>query len=510
MALNGRLEDMNLLEILQIVAFSKKTGTLHVESTATMGAVLFRRGRVLCAFSSSNRHFLPSIARSPAGSSSAELLEDCIRTALRELVALREGSFQFRLCEELPEEWEGLDKSFFQGTEGIDPQELMLELARELDEARLDTTQLLEESDSSGSAAREEFEAASPSEKDLTVLLVDDEAPVVRVLAEALADSGCEVETAAGKTEAMSRIVTLSASGHRLLLVTDVSLPASSGNSYEGGLEIVARLKEMDGTSPVILMAESVSSRARERARELGIHKIALKPALTKLDAEEYEADLRSFATVLKREIDLIHGPSAALPPSDPALNHDVIFEFLKTMTGRLSSPANGVARMILRVASRYTERCLIFLVKDGRARGLAGIHHGRPMAQTVSAARKLSFELQHHRGFAEVVYSRKAVRLREPAEMPLESIDPGNASEVALFPLLHNHEVLAIVWCDNPTNGAPLGKLSGLELLLVQAGMALENASLHRKLGSLEPRYSIDDQGPLTPEPAPELRRKP
>jgi CheY-like chemotaxis protein len=509
MALNGRLEDMNLLEILQIVAFSKRTGTLHVESPAAMGAVLFRRGRVLCAFSSSNRHLLPSIARSPAGSSRTALLEDFIRTALRELMALRAGSFQFRLSQELPEEWENLDRSFFQGIEGLDPQGLMLELAKELDEARQNTAELLEESDSTESAAREE-EAAPPSEKDLTVLLVDDEAPVVRILAEALAASGCEVETAAGKTEAMSRIVTLSASGHRLLLVTDVSLPASSGNSYEGGLEIVARLKEMDGESPVILMAESVSSRARERARELGIQKIALKPALTKLDSEEYEADLRSFATVLKREIAQIHGPAAGLPPSDPALNHDAIFEFLKTMTGRLSSPANAVARMILRVASRYAERCLIFLVKDGKARGLAGVHHGRPMAQTIATTKRLSFELQHHRGFAEVVYSRKAVRLDEPADMPVDAIDRGNASEVALFPLLHNHEVLAIVWCDNPATGAPLGKLSGLELLLVQAGMALENASLHRRLGSLERRYSIDDQGPLTEESTPELRKKP
>jgi CheY-like chemotaxis protein len=509
MALNGRLEDMNLLEILQIVAFSKKTGTLQVESAAGSGAVLFRRGIVLCAYSPSCRDALGSIAGSPAGSTRGELLEACIRTALRELVALREGSFEFRLCAELPQEWESLDRSVLQGSEGVDPQQLMLELAKELDEARRDTTELLEESETADSGAREEFERVPPPEKDLTVLLVDDEAPVVRVLAEALADSGCEVETAAGKTEAMSRIVTLSATGHRLLLVTDVSLPASSGNSYEGGLEIVARLKEMDGTSPVILMAESVSARARERARELGIQKIALKPALTKLDAEEYEADLRSFATVLMREIASVQGASAGLPPSVPALNHDAIFEFLKTMTGRLSSPANGVARIILRVASRYAERCLIFLVKGGWARGLAGVQQGRSMAQTVSATRRLSFELQHHRSLGEVVYSRKAVRLREAADIP-ESIELGRASEVALFPLLHNHEVLAIVWCDNPATGAPLGKLSGLELLLVQAGMALENASLHRRLRSLERRYSIEDQGPLTQEPASELERRP
>jgi CheY-like chemotaxis protein len=510
MALNGRLQEMNLLEILQIVAFSKKTGTLRVESSTATGAILFQRGLVLCAFSTSSRPALLSVAAAPEAAVRTALLEDGIRTALRELVALREGSFEFRLNAELPAEWEGLDKAFLERTEGIDPEGLMLELAKELDDARRDTTQILEASTSAESGDEELEEVAQ--QRDLTVLLVDDEAPVVRVLREALAESGCEVETAAGKTEALSRIVTLADAGHRLLLVTDVSLPASSENSYEGGLEIVARLKSMDGASPVILMAESVSPRARERARQLGVQKIAIKPALTKLDAEEYESDLRSFADVLKKEIELINDPGAGagpLSPSEPDLNHDVIFEFLKTMTDRLSSPANGIARMILRVASRYSERCLIFLVRDGRARGLAGVHQGRSMAETVAMIRKLSFELQHHRRFAEVVYSKKAVRLAEPPDVSRESIEPGNSTEVALFPLLNNHEVLAVVWCDNPTTGAALGKLAGLELFLVQAGMALENASLHRRLRSLERPYSVDDQGPLTQELMLDPRRK-
>ncbi len=43
MALNGRLEDMNLLEILQIVAFSKKTGTLDVRASRANGSTLHRR-----------------------------------------------------------------------------------------------------------------------------------------------------------------------------------------------------------------------------------------------------------------------------------------------------------------------------------------------------------------------------------------------------------------------------------------------------------------------------------
>ncbi len=49
--LKGRLEDLPLLDILQIVAFSKKTGYLSVEGPLGRGAILFKNGLVLCAYS---------------------------------------------------------------------------------------------------------------------------------------------------------------------------------------------------------------------------------------------------------------------------------------------------------------------------------------------------------------------------------------------------------------------------------------------------------------------------
>jgi hypothetical protein len=259
----------------------------------------------------------------------------------------------------------------------------------------------------------------------------------------------------------------------------------------------------------VVLMAESLSAEARARARRLGVEKIAFKPTLTKLDPEEYGADLRAFARELRRELSsiLVSRERTSLPPGEPDLNHDVIFDFLKTMTDQLASPGNGITRMILRVASKYVERAVLFLVKDGRASGLAGAQHGRPGPEVVDEVRRIAFEVQRVQPFAEVVYSRSPVRVSEGREGLLEGIDPGRSREQALFPLLHNHEVLAVLYCDNPTTGAPLSKLTGLQLFLVQAGMALENASLHRKLKTIENRYSLEDQGPLTQELTPIVR---
>ena len=144
MALNGRLEDLNLLEIFQIIAFAKKTGTLKVESPMANGAVLFKNGLVLCAFSTSATPVVTPIAGRTLDDSRAMVLKDEIRVALRELAGLREGSFEFVISDEAPTHFEGMDMRKFLVADGVDPQGLMLELARELDVANKNSSSLLE------------------------------------------------------------------------------------------------------------------------------------------------------------------------------------------------------------------------------------------------------------------------------------------------------------------------------------------------------------------------------
>jgi CheY-like chemotaxis protein len=521
MALNGRLEDMNLLEILQIVSFSRKTGALEVRGQEASGSVLFRRGRLLCASSTSTSDGVRSLAGRPLDSEGKALLASFIRSSLRELVALREGRFEFRLFRTLPPQWGGFDASSFLHGEGVDPQEILLELAREIDEARDDSSLLLEASGTIDevSAAEDTSDAVPLAESDslpeagLTVVIVDDEPLVVQIVGQEMDEAGCVVESASGPAEALEVIsALLSRAPSSLVVVTDAGMPASTGDGFDGGFELVERLRDIGGgpeAAPIVLMAESLSTEARARARSLGIQKIAFKPTLTKLDPEEYGADLRKFARALRREIAEL-AQSARDPwtgPPEPDKDPESIFDFLKTMTDQLSAPASGITRIILQVASRYVERAILFLVKNGRASGLAGTERGRPTALVVGEVRAISFELQHVESFAEVVYSRSPVRIREAREPLLPALDPGRSREQALFPLLHNHEVLAVLYCDNPTTGAPLPRLTGLSLFLVQAGMALENASLHRRLQSLETRYSLDNQGPLTQELAPIAR---
>ena len=47
MGLKGQLEDLPLIDMLQIIAFSKKSGYLRVAGPAGRGAVVIENGRIL-------------------------------------------------------------------------------------------------------------------------------------------------------------------------------------------------------------------------------------------------------------------------------------------------------------------------------------------------------------------------------------------------------------------------------------------------------------------------------
>ena len=61
-------------------------------------------------------------------------------------------------------------------------------------------------------------------------------------------------------------------------------------------------------------------------------------------------------------------------------------------------------------------------------------------------------------------------------------------------MPMLNNGEVLTIFYGDNTKSGKRLGMPRGLELMLAQAGMALENALLQRKLKTLSAGRPVED----------------
>jgi hypothetical protein len=171
MSLVGRLEDLALPDIFQIISLSKKTGTLIVRSRKGTGMVVFKNGQVIQAASDSIRDSLGNILVSQGmldeaaltralalqrresdtplgmilvdmGAVSAQTLETVVRKQIEEIIydllAWEEGFFNFELGEIAPKDKIEIDTQEFLLKSGISAEYLLMEGTRLLDEKRKD------------------------------------------------------------------------------------------------------------------------------------------------------------------------------------------------------------------------------------------------------------------------------------------------------------------------------------------------------------------------------------
>ncbi|HEX9114128.1 MAG TPA: DUF4388 domain-containing protein [Nitrospirota bacterium] len=171
MSLVGRLEDLALPDIFQIISLSKKTGTLVVRSRRGTGMVVFKNGQVIQAASDSIRDSLGNILVSQGmldeaalsravalqkrqpdtplgmilvemGAVAAQILETVVRKQIEEIIydllAWEEGFFNFELGEVTLKDKIEVDTQEFLLKSGISAEYLLMEGTRLLDERRKD------------------------------------------------------------------------------------------------------------------------------------------------------------------------------------------------------------------------------------------------------------------------------------------------------------------------------------------------------------------------------------
>ena len=219
-SLSGSVEDLPLLEILQVVSFCQKTGHLTVRAAEGDAAVVFDSGRVVAGYAW-DVPALPLADPAP-GPARERLVRERIAATLERLVRLREGEFAFHLSQEVPTALGGRDLAGEMLAGGINPEELMLDLAKKLDEDRRDAAAALEASFATPLAeadllleelaldepAVEPPPAEAPPADGPALLLVDDEPEVCRIVGERLRAAGFGVVLAGdllGARAAMER-----------------------------------------------------------------------------------------------------------------------------------------------------------------------------------------------------------------------------------------------------------------------------------------------------------------
>jgi len=552
MSLNGNLEDLPLLDILQIVSFSRKTGYLSIRPAAGEGAIVFKDGFVVASFSWDTPPMDPRAANL-APEKRDSLLRSRIAMALEQLIRLREGHFSFSLTDEPPQFVGTRDISQEKLANGINAQELLIDLARGMDEDRRDSAAALEASFAEAPEPPAEApepaaeptmpepdypEPATPAaEEDLgiplttpsatpsaavsgapaapsaagephTILLADDEQDVRRILAEHFTKSGFQVVEAEDPEAAVKKGSRLGKANIPFVLVTDLGMPTSGGTSFQGGFEVVKRLWKMNLRPPVLLMTESLNSAIQARARQMGIGHFVFKPGLSKLDPAQFEADLKAFASKILSDIlpRLVRPPAAeparpapppAPRPAAPALpTAEELSRELDGLHKRLESlrgpkEAAQVSALVMEVAREFFERGILFLIKNDEVRGLSGFGPAPRDEPLHLVARDIVIPLSEPSVFGRTAAVRKPFSGPMPDDKWVRSlmgkIGRFRSSEAALLPLLTHREAIALLWGDNPETGQPLGRLDSLAVFINQAGIALENTLLQRKVHALQ-----------------------
>jgi DNA-binding response OmpR family regulator len=537
MSLTGNLEDLPLLDILQIVSFSKKTGFLSIHTSEGHSAIVFRQGFVVSAFTSQTRPPTEAERALPPEGRGGRVRER-IETSLKQLIRLREGEFNFSLTDEPPVVVEGRDVAAETLEAGINAQELLLGLARGMDEDRRDSAAALEASFAEAPALPasdlepvppEELppppppapapaaapvaaapRAAAPDEP-RAIVLVDDEEDVRGMLAEHITRGGFQVLEAEDPESAAKKAAQLAKAGIDFVLVTDLGMPTSGGSSFHGGFEVVKRLWKANLKPPVLLMTDTFNGAVQARARQMGIGNIVFKPGLSKLDPRQFAADIRAFANKLVKDVlpkmesapasappaPAAAAPAAAAPaagPADPTAA-EMAREFA-TLQARLDELRHGgdasqIAALVMKAARDVFERALLFVVKGEDLRGVGGFGRAPRDNSVTLVAREVAIPLGEPSVFADVVVNRRMFVGELPtdrwAQHLMGKLGRFRTTAVALIPLLTNREAVAVLYGDNPETGRAPVRLEPLTVFINQAGIAIENAFLQRKVSALQ-----------------------
>ncbi len=570
MSLTGNLEDLPLLDIIQIVSFSKKTGALSIRTEEGEGGIVFQEGDVICAFAPDTAPLDRRFGAMPLNQRD-QLIRSRIAIALEHLIRLREGQFSFSLAERPPGRLGAREIALEMLSEGIIPQELLLDLARGMDEDQRNSTAAVEASfaepeeppppaggapaprpadaDAAAVAAflrgGEPIPSAEPQGFSSTIpvpvvppapgvapakppvaapsppaagaliraiLLVDDEDDVREVLSGWFQKGGFQVVEAADPETAVKTGGRLGREGTPFILVTDLGMPTSGGSSFQGGFEVVKRLWKMNLRPPVLMMTETLSQALQLRARQMGIKAFVFKPGLSKLNPKQFEADLEAFARKMMTDVlpklarvpraqrparkapapGAPAGPAGSAPtPSEEELSRE--FSFLQRRLAELRQPgnANQIAVLVVKVAREFFERGILFLVKNEEARGLGGFGLA-PRGESLNLlVRQVVLPLAEPSDLQGVVQRGKSyVGALAPGRWSnhlMGRIGRFQGGEIALLPLVAHRETIAVLYGDNPETGREISRLPALEVFVHQAGIALENAFLQRKLKSLQ-----------------------
>jgi len=334
--------------------------------------------------------------------------------------------------------------------------------------------------------------APSFSAGPVPVVVVDRELAVLEWVKRALAPLPVRAHIFQRSEQAITRIRQYVARGELPLVLLTSGTPPDPVSGARNWSEIAARLRAQVPNLPLVLLAapETPVVPANERAIP---DALAARPDLTTLSDERARERRETLAAELRGALERAHGKAAprapvAAPREEPA---DAL-RGLREVSARLRDPSSrgDVLRLLLEYAARTFERVAIFAIRDGEAFGVAQI--GLPSAGGPDDVdlRRIHFPADEAAWFRKVLEARAPLRATtgDDGDRDLASrLGRAMPPDVYVAPIESGERIAAVLYADNLATRRPLGDSSALEVVLHEAGLALERAVLERALEQAE-----------------------
>ncbi|HEV8662271.1 MAG TPA: DUF4388 domain-containing protein [Candidatus Methylomirabilis sp.] len=184
--------------------------------------------------------------------------------------------------------------------------------------------------------------------------------------------------------------------------------------------------------------------------------------------------------------------PEAAAPAKggSPGVN----LTSLKRLLLEMRSPAftGEVSLMILRYAAQHLRRGVLLMVRRDALTGLSQFGLSLPEGSPDERIRDLRIPLDGPSVFKDVVESQASfvgsLPRKKPNEQFLKQIGGLIPVDALVVPMLVNGRVAVVLYGDNAPDARPVGPPDSLEVLMAQAGLAMEKNLLERKIEAAPP----------------------
>ncbi|MEI6206528.1 MAG: response regulator [Desulfuromonadales bacterium] len=535
MSLEGKLEDLSLGEILQIVSLSRKTGILNLSSKGREGAIFFRLGMVISASSSAFQQSLGEILMQKGVINLAvlrkalslqqaqgfrerlgvilvknfgappDVVEDIVRDQIENVVfslfAWTGGSFRFTVQDTI----ESLDNAT------MDPLQFMLDQGLNPQFLAMEGTSIVAEETDGSSEGDADFAfdlVDGPGDGDSAVaaeippvIIVDDDGPTLRAVTEGLIEKGFVVHAVTRSEDALITVDTVHRGGEHPTVLIDLIMPKMDGSGVLGGVELLELLHNNFKQLRLVVMSDYHHADVEKKVHEMG-YPFILKPRRAEINTPDI---LQNFLSQLLRDV---------LNPVDPEpediwqyhsnLGDELRMEIdddtdvsvsadqfpadegrslLRGMLEELDNPdlQGGVLLLVLRFASEFFNRAIIFTITDTiiSGSGQFGISGGGVSGD--KRVRSIHFPLESDSMFKEPYQTGRSIAFRPGTNAVdtrlFELLGGGVPEEVFIGTIISQSRVIGFLYGDNLPDRHPFVDVSSLTLFLSQAGIAMEKA---------------------------------